>query len=279
MPNDEPIASLILSAEPLTAAWFTEDASDAILLDRFVEQWDQAAFHDLMGRHGPMVLGVCRRILRDPHAAEDAFQATFLLLVRKASSVPEARVGRPLVVRRRPARRPRGARSHVAAPDGGKPGSGGSWRHRPRRLGARRVARGPPRRARPAPGEISALPLVICYLEGLPHEAVARRLGWPLGTVRTRIAGARPAGRKADPPWSGAGRRADRLGSARENRSGGTPAAGRSDGSGRDACRGRGQGTLEGGPRPGRRSRKESEEVRATDATGMGDGDRAWRSS
>jgi hypothetical protein len=73
MPNDEPIAPLFLSPEPLTPAWYGEDAPDAILLDRFVEQWDQAAFRDLVGRHGPMVLGVCRRILRDPHAAEDAF--------------------------------------------------------------------------------------------------------------------------------------------------------------------------------------------------------------
>ena len=87
MANDDPMASLFLSPEPLTPAWYGEDASDAILLDRFIEQWDQAAFRDLVGRHGPMVLGVCRRILRDPHAAEDAFQATFLLLARKAGSV------------------------------------------------------------------------------------------------------------------------------------------------------------------------------------------------
>ena len=87
MPNQEPIASLFLSPEPLTRARYGEDASDAFLLDRFVEQWDQVAFRDLVGRHGPMVLGVCRRILGDPHAAEDAFQATFLLLVRKAGSV------------------------------------------------------------------------------------------------------------------------------------------------------------------------------------------------
>src|SRR6516164_8747664 len=87
MPNDEPMASLFRSSGPLTLAQDAEDRPDALLLDRFVDQWDQAAFGDLVRRHGPMVLGVCRGILRDPHAAEDAFQVTFLLLIRKAGSV------------------------------------------------------------------------------------------------------------------------------------------------------------------------------------------------
>ena len=57
------------------------------LLDRFAHRGDEAAFEALVTRHGPMVMGVCRRILRDPNDAEDAFQATFLVLVRKASSL------------------------------------------------------------------------------------------------------------------------------------------------------------------------------------------------
>jgi DNA-directed RNA polymerase specialized sigma24 family protein len=64
--------------------------SDAQLLERFVVCHDEAAesaFAVLMERHGPMVLGVCRRVLNDPHAAQDAFQATFLVLVRKAGSI------------------------------------------------------------------------------------------------------------------------------------------------------------------------------------------------
>ncbi len=63
------------------------DVSDAELLERFVASRDEAAFAALMARHGPMVIGVCRRLLRHAQDAEDAFQATFLILVRKAASI------------------------------------------------------------------------------------------------------------------------------------------------------------------------------------------------
>src|SRR5262245_34870581 len=61
--------------------------TDAELLERFVARREEAAFEVLVWRHGPKVLGVCRRILRHEKDAEDAFQATFLVLVRKAASI------------------------------------------------------------------------------------------------------------------------------------------------------------------------------------------------
>src|SRR5687767_8695871 len=63
-----------------------EGKSDAELLDSFVSEHEEASFAAILRRHGPMVLAVCRRLLSNTHDAEDAFQATFLVLVRKAGS-------------------------------------------------------------------------------------------------------------------------------------------------------------------------------------------------
>src|SRR4051812_12785381 len=79
----EPVARFIRRSAQEAAAGL----SDADLLARFAAHRDEAAFAGLVRRHGPMVLAVCGRLLRDVHAADDGFQATFLMLARKANSV------------------------------------------------------------------------------------------------------------------------------------------------------------------------------------------------
>ncbi len=163
--------------------------SDEQLLERFATRHDEAAeaaFAALMERHGPMVLSVCRRTLSDPHDALDAFQATFLVLIRKAGSVRKRRSlaswlfgvamrvsagARRTATRRRELERSAERRSVVAsekATDGGE-----VWEE---------VDRLP---------EILRTAVVLCYVEGLTHEQAADRLGWPVGTVRSRLARAR----------------------------------------------------------------------------------------
>src|SRR5262245_64143606 len=71
----------------MLAAGVVTGLSDAELLGRFAAGHDASAFEALVARHGPMVLSVCRGILRDPNDAEDAFQATFLVLVKKAPTI------------------------------------------------------------------------------------------------------------------------------------------------------------------------------------------------
>ena len=160
--------------------------SDGQLLDCYVQGGDEAAFEALVRRHGPMVLGVCRRILRDSHEVEDAFQATFLVLVRKAASVvPAERVGNFLHgVAWQTAVRARAAAAK-------------------RRRRERQVADLPEPQARPAarwddvrptldqelarlPGQYRAA-ILLCDLEGCSHREAALHLGCPVGTLASRL--------------------------------------------------------------------------------------------
>src|SRR4051794_31700615 len=79
--------------QALSALAGTEATPDADLLARFVDDRDPAAFELLVWRHGRMVRAACRRVLADPHLADDAFQATFLILAWKAASVRGSAAG------------------------------------------------------------------------------------------------------------------------------------------------------------------------------------------
>jgi RNA polymerase sigma factor (sigma-70 family) len=166
------------------------EQSDADLLSRFASKADAAAFEAIVRRHGPMVLGVCRRFLHDSADADDSFQATFAILFRKASSLsrPERLAGWLFQVAYRTARRARSLRfrdqarqlpmpdlaveSHVAEI---------VWREL-QPIFDEELARLP---------EKLRLPVVLCFLEGRPKRAAAHLLGWPEGTFSCRLQQAR----------------------------------------------------------------------------------------
>jgi RNA polymerase sigma factor (sigma-70 family) len=159
---------------------------DCQLLERFVNCRDQAAFRTLVTRHGPTVLRACRSLLHDPFEVEDAFQATFLVLVQRAPSIrdPE-RLGNWLIgVANRVAARARrdSARRRERESHGADMLTAD---HSPEHTNAdlRVILREEMDRL---PDEYR-LPLELCYLEGLSHEEAARCLGWPVGTVKVRL--------------------------------------------------------------------------------------------
>jgi RNA polymerase sigma factor (sigma-70 family) len=164
-----------------------EQTSDAQLLERFLAHHDEAAFAALVQRFGPLVLRVCSRVLADEHAVEDAFQATFLILVRRARSIRKRRaLGSWLYgVAYRVAARARAEAGRRRAPE----------RELPARAAADPLDEVSRRDLRAVlDQELSRLPakyrepLVLCYLEGMTTEEAARELGWPQGTVFTRLA-------------------------------------------------------------------------------------------
>jgi RNA polymerase sigma factor (sigma-70 family) len=164
--------------------------TDAELLRRYLGQRDEAAFESLVWRHGAMVLGVCRRVARHEQDAEDAFQAVFLAFARAAGTVTRGEsVGGWLYrVACRVARKAR-ARSarHAAQPLPEVTGTEQDPADEATRAELRRVLDEEVGRL---PGKLR-VPLVLCYLQGRTREQAARELGWPSGTVATRLARAR----------------------------------------------------------------------------------------
>jgi RNA polymerase sigma-70 factor (ECF subfamily) len=168
------------------------DLTDGQLLTRFLGRHDDAAFEALLRRHGPMVLGVCRRVLHHEQDAEDAFQATFLVLARKAVSVvPRERVGNWLygvayktaLKARSLCDKRRGREFQVMAmpePTGVRRGQD-LWADVQPVLD-RELSRLPDK---------YRFPVVLCDLEGKTHKEAARQLGCPEGTVSVRLVRAR----------------------------------------------------------------------------------------
>jgi RNA polymerase sigma factor (sigma-70 family) len=172
-----------------------EDSTDTELLQRFADDNDEDAFAVLVGRYGPLVLGVCRRILRDNHDTEDAFQATFLVLARKAGTIHKHeslwswlyKVAYRIALRAR---------------------TGKVRRQTQEKLAVQRVTT---RQAGTAADlylsefldeEVQRLPekyrepILLCYLQGETNEEAARRLRCPTGTVKIRLLRARELLRK-----------------------------------------------------------------------------------
>jgi RNA polymerase sigma factor (sigma-70 family) len=189
------MSSSVLSAgirrlRGLVAGQHRQDESDDQLLHAFTSRRDESAFAALLRRHGPMVLGVCRRVLGHQQDAEDAFQATFLVLARGAAALRRksalasflhgtahriARTAKRAAARRRKYE----GQAPTRTPD--DPAGELSWREVQALLDE----------------EIARLPdayrsvFVLCCLEDLSRTEAARRLGLKDGTVSSRLAGAR----------------------------------------------------------------------------------------
>jgi RNA polymerase sigma factor (sigma-70 family) len=187
-----PDRSLTTVINQISAAAAAGGVADAQLLERFVQGGDEAAFELLVWRHARLVHSVCRRILGDVHDAEDAFQATFLVLARKARGIGKrgALAGWLYTVARRVSLSARADRSRKASqerPLGGDvpaPAAPDSVTERDdvRAVLDEEVSRLP---------EKFRTPAVLCYLEGKTVAEAARQLGCPRGTVASRLARAR----------------------------------------------------------------------------------------
>jgi RNA polymerase sigma-70 factor (ECF subfamily) len=158
---------------------------DSELLELYCRQRDEGAFAVLVARYGPLVLGVCRRVLGDRHDAEDAFQATFLVLARRAATIRNtaslgnwlhgvavrlARQAKRLAARRRCRERDQAA---------GHPCNGGGTCPEALQALDEEIQRLP---------DAFRAPLVLCYLTGLTQQQAAKQLGLSFGTLRRRLA-------------------------------------------------------------------------------------------
>jgi RNA polymerase sigma-70 factor (ECF subfamily) len=177
--------------------------SDSTLLRRYASDREEAAFAELVERHGPLVLRVCRRVLRSEQDVEDVFQTSFLLLARKATALSwEGSVGgwlcdaaRRLALKTRSGSSRRRSREclagtladlHPRSPAASvSPGEGLEDEIQRREL--RRVLH---HALRQLPDKYR-VPVELCYLEGKTNAEAARQLGWPAGSMSRRLQRAR----------------------------------------------------------------------------------------
>ena len=194
--RDRAVGAVLKGVRTLLDVGTSVGLSDGQLLERYLllrgDDAAEAAFRALVERHGPMVMRACRGVLHDLHAAEDAFQATFLILARKARSIRRREsvaswlfgVARRIAVRAEARRKRRATHER----EGGAMAEAGAnaWRsdHAPEAISEvqEEIDRLPER---------YRAPIVLCYLEGLTQEEAAIRLRLPASTVRVRLMRAR----------------------------------------------------------------------------------------
>ena len=195
-------SSVVRQIETLFDAGSVTGLTDRQLIERFTARRDpagEAAFAALVFRHGPMVLDICRQLLSNPHDAEDAFQAVFLVLARKARSIGDPELlanwlyGVALRTARNASKQHARRRRNEEAAMMRHSGTGSSVLIDPsvpapdQMVVAREQAEALyseiDRLARPF-----RLAVVLCYFEGLTLDEAARRLNCPAGTVRSRLA-------------------------------------------------------------------------------------------
>jgi RNA polymerase sigma factor (sigma-70 family) len=187
--RQQAFSSVLQLLRRAAAGQVRDERADAELLARFANQGDETAFEILVLRHGPMVRHVCRRMLPRTEDAEDAFQAAFLVLLRRAKSIREGSllgnwlygVAYRVALRARARAAQRGAlEKHGIAAEPAAAGEepANDWQQ----LLHEEVFRLPEKYRRP---------IVLCYLNGKTNEQAAGDLGWSVGTVKGRLSRAR----------------------------------------------------------------------------------------
>jgi RNA polymerase sigma factor (sigma-70 family) len=164
--------------------------ADELLLKRYIDERDETAFAALVQRYGPLVLGVCRRVLAHEQDAEDAFQATFMVLARKARSISRSastggwlyRVAYRMAIKLKGQKARRNMHAHEL-PDLPAPDEHPGWAWREMRVVLDEEINRLPQKYR--------VPFILCYLDGKTNEQAAQQLACPVGTLASRLAWAR----------------------------------------------------------------------------------------